>query len=59
MTADHLRKENRRAIARKEKDQDPASVRGQWERLLMQHGTMTSKTHLSGEEEKAKRARKE
>ena len=55
-TADHSRKENRRAMVRKEKDQDPASVRGQ---KVMQHGTMTSKTQLSGEKEKARRARKE
>ena len=44
-------------MERKEKDQDPASVRGQREKV-MQHGTMTSKTQLSGEKEKAKRARK-
>ena len=43
-TADHLRKESRRAMARKEKDQDPASVRDQREKV-MQHGTMTSKAH--------------
>ena len=57
-TADHSRKESRRVTERKEKDQDPASVRGQKEKV-MQHGTMTSKTRLSGEKEKARRARKE
>ena len=42
------------------KDQDPASARGQKEKV-MQHGKMTSKTQLSGgkAKEKAKRARKE
>ena len=45
---------------KEEKDQDPASARGQEEKV-MQHGKMTSKTQLSGEKakEKAKRARKE
>ena len=57
-TADHSRKEGRRVTERKEKDQEPASVRGQKEKA-MQHGTMTSKTRLSGEKEKARRARKE
>ena len=57
-TADHSRKENRRATIRKVKDQDPASARGQKVKV-MQHGTMTSKTQLSGEKEQAKRARKE
>ena len=54
----HSRKEGRRVTERKEKDQDPASVRGQKEKV-MQHGTMTSKTRLSGEKEKARSARKE
>ena len=57
-TADHLRKQSRRAMVRKEKDQDPASARGQKVKV-MQHGTMTSKTQLSGKKEKARRARKE
>ena len=47
---------------KEEKGQDPASVRGQKEKVL-QYGKMTSKTQLSGEKEKvkekAKRARKE
>ena len=45
---------------KEERDQDPASVQGQKEKVL-QHGKMTSKTQLSGEKvkEKAKRARKE
>ena len=45
---------------KEEEDQDPASARGQKEKV-MQHGKMTSKTRLSGEKamEKAKRARKE
>ena len=57
-TADHSRKESRRATVRKANDQDPASARGQKVKV-MQHGTMTSKTQLSGEKEKARRARKE
>ena len=57
-TADRSRKVNRRAMGRKANAQDPASARGQKEKV-MQHGTMTSKTKLSGEKEKAKRARKE
>ena len=55
------RKVNQKLMERKEeKDQDPASARGQKEKV-MQHGKMTSKTQLSGEKakEKAKRARKE
>ena len=55
--ADRLRKENRRTMERKAGVQDPASARGQKEKV-MQHGTTTSKTQLSGEKEKAKRARK-
>ena len=57
-TADRSRKVNRSAMERKANVQDPASVRGQKEKV-MQHGTTTSKTQLSGEKEKAKRARKE
>ena len=66
-TAGPSRKVNRKVMARKEeKDQDPASARGQKAKVL-QHGKMTSKTQLSGElsgekakvKEKAKRARKE
>jgi hypothetical protein len=50
-------------MARKEeKDQDPASVRGQKEKVL-QHGKMTNKIQFFGEKEKIKekvnRARKE
>ena len=48
-------------MARKERDQDPASVRGQKVKV-MQHGKMTSTTQLSGAKEntkvKARRARK-
>ena len=63
-TAGPSRKVDQKVIVRKEeKDQDPASVRGQKEKVL-QHGKMTSKTQLSGEKEKVKekakgRARKE
>ena len=62
-TAGPSRKVNQKVMARKEeKDQDPASARGQKAKVL-QHGKMTSKTQLSGEKakvkEKAKRARKE
>ena len=38
---------------KEEKDQDPASARGQKEKV-MQHGNMTSKTQLSGEKAKEK-----
>ena len=55
--AGRLRKENRRTMERKAGVQDPASARGRKEKV-MQHGTTTSKTQLSGEKEKAKRARK-
>ena len=62
-TAGPSRKVNQKVMARKEeKDQDPASARGQKAKVL-QHGKMTSKTQLSGEKarakEKVKRARKE
>ena len=57
-TADRSKKESRRAMARKVKGQDPASVRGCKEKA-MQHGKMTGKTQLSGEKENAKKARKE
>ena len=40
-----------KGYGKKGKDQDPASVRGQKEKV-MQHGTMTSKTRLSGEKER-------
>ena len=56
-TADHSRKENRRAMVRKVKDQDPASARGQTVKV-MQHATMTSKTQLSGEKDNAFMERK-
>ena len=50
------------AMVRKERDQDPAFVRGQKVKVL-QHGKMTSSTQLSGAKEstkvKARRARKE
>ena len=49
-------------MVRKERDQDPASVRGQKVKAT-QHGKMTSPTQLSGAKEntkvKARRARKE
>ena len=59
-TADRSRTVNRRAMERKANVQDPASVRGQKEKVL-QRGTVTttSKTQLSGEKGKARRARKE
>ena len=60
-TAGPSRTVNQKVMERKEeKDQDPASARGQ-KAKVMQHGKMTSKTQLSGEKakEKAKRARKE
>ena len=56
-TADHSRKVNRRAMERKANVQDPASVRGQKEKVL-QHGTTTSKTQLSGEKGKGKKGKK-
>ena len=62
-TAGPSRKVDQKVMARKEeKDQDPASARGQKAKVL-QHGKMTSKTRLSGEKarakEKVRRARKE
>jgi hypothetical protein len=62
-TAGPSRKVNQKVMARKEeKDQDPASVRGQKEKVL-QHGKMTNKIQFFGEKEKlkekVKRARKE
>ena len=56
-TADHSRKVNRKAMERKANVQDPASVRGQKEKVL-QHGTTTSKTQLSGEKGKGKKGKK-
>ena len=50
------RKENRRAMARNEKDQAPASARGQKVKV-MQHGTMTGKTQLSGEKDPGQTAK--
>ena len=47
-----------KGYGKKEKDQDPDSARGQKVKVL-QHGTMTGRTQLSGEKEQAKRARKE
>ena len=44
-------------MERKAKVQDPASVRGQKENA-MQHGTTTSKTQLSGGQEKGKKGKK-
>ena len=56
-TADRSRKVNRRAMERKANVQDPASVRGQKEKVL-QRGTTTSKTQLSGEKGKGKKGKK-
>ena len=42
---------------KEEKDQDPASARGQKEKV-MQHGKMTGKTQLSGEKAKGKKGKK-
>jgi hypothetical protein len=44
-------------LQRKANVQDPASVRGQKEKVL-QHGTTTSKTQLSGEKGKGKKGKK-
>ena len=59
-TAGPSRKVNQKVTVRKEeKDQDPASARGQKVKVL-QHGKMTSKTQLSGEKARAKeKVRKE
>ena len=51
------RKVDQKVMVRKEeKDQDPASARGQKAKVL-QHRKMTSKTQLSGEKEKKQRKR--
>ena len=59
-TAGPSRKVNQKVTVRKEeKDQDPASARGQKAKVL-QHGKMTSKTQLFGEKARAKeKVRKE
>ena len=53
-SAEHSRKESRRATVRKERDQDLASIQGQKVKV-MQHGKMTGPTQLSEAKEKKQR----